>query len=312
MFELLPIATSENYSEDAYLSANADVREAIGQGRFASGREHFEIFGRIEHRRLALSNLDEFLKLKKEKLAGIEPLLRQNLPCVATEMYFDFLSHELKSAFSIVDTSAVSSNNYDSDMLALIDRSRLVLDCGAGFRPVYYENVVNFEIVDYPSTDVLGVGEVLPFKDAVFDAVISNAVLEHVQDPWRCAAEIVRVLKPGGELFCSVPFLQPLHGYPHHYFNMTASGLKAVFGDQIEVIKQYVNESTLPIWSLSWILRSWLEGLSESERLEFSQLKVSDLIGMPEEHLQKPYVTGLSEEKNFELAAATILLGKKK
>jgi SAM-dependent methyltransferase len=99
----------------------------------------------------------------------------------------------------------------------------------AGLRDIYYDNVVNYEIVDYDTTDVIGPGERLPFRDGVFDAVISIAVLEHVRDPFACAAEIVRVLKPGGELVCSVPFLQPLHGYPHHYYNMTPQGLRALF-----------------------------------------------------------------------------------
>jgi hypothetical protein len=26
-----------------------------------------------------------------------------------------------------------------------------------------------------------------------------------------------------------VPFLQPLHGYPHHYYNMTGEGLRNLF-----------------------------------------------------------------------------------
>ena len=73
----------------------------------------------------------------------------------------------------------------------------LILDCGAGRRPIYYSNVVNFEIVAYDTTDVRGVGESLPFETDSFDAVFSFAVLEHVKDPFRCASEICRVLKPG-------------------------------------------------------------------------------------------------------------------
>ena len=79
-----------------------------------------------------------------------------------------------------------------------------------GRRAVYFDNVVNFEIVPYDTTDVRGVGEELPFRDASFDAVVSIAVLEHVKDPFRCAREIARVLKPGGELICAVPFLPAL------------------------------------------------------------------------------------------------------
>ena len=49
-----------------------------------------------------------------------------------------------------------------------------------------------------------GVGEQLPFPDAVFDLVLSNEVIEHVQSDREAVREIVRTLKPGGRLvlFC--------------------------------------------------------------------------------------------------------------
>ncbi|MHB1326124.1 MAG: class I SAM-dependent methyltransferase [Thermoleophilia bacterium] len=136
-----------------------------------------------------------------------------------------------------------------------------VLDCGAGKRPIYFDNVVNFEIVSYDTTDARGVGEVLPFVDNAFDAVLSIAVLEHVKDTFLCAREIARVLKPGDDLMCCVPFLQPLHGYPHHYYNMTHQGLKNLFEDLVKIDRLDVYESVLPISSLTWIVRSWADGL---------------------------------------------------
>lgn len=45
----------------------------------------------------------------------------------------------------------------------------------------------------------------LPFPDGFFDAVICSEVLEHVPDHERAAAEILRVLRPGGDLAVSVP-----------------------------------------------------------------------------------------------------------
>ena len=47
-----PVATDENYSEDGYLAANPDVREAVAAGTFKSARQHFERHGLVEERRI--------------------------------------------------------------------------------------------------------------------------------------------------------------------------------------------------------------------------------------------------------------------
>jgi SAM-dependent methyltransferase len=45
----------------------------------------------------------------------------------------------------------------------------------------------------------------LPFRDRAFDVVVCSEVLEHIPDHRRAMREIVRVLKPGGDLIVSVP-----------------------------------------------------------------------------------------------------------
>jgi len=47
-------------------------------------------------------------------------------------------------------------------------------------------------------------GEVLPYSDNVFDALLSHEVIEHVADDRLAAREMIRVLRPGGRviLFC--------------------------------------------------------------------------------------------------------------
>jgi SAM-dependent methyltransferase len=214
--------------------------------------------------------------------------------------------------FGVKPTDAVSENQYDEHALRLIDEHRdgLVLDCGAGFREEYLPNVINLEIVPYDSTDIVALAEQIPLRDASVDAVISSAVLEHVKHPWRAAEEIARVLKPGGALYVAVPFLQPLHGYPNHYFNMTGDGLASLFPG-FEVEWHEVIDSLHPIWSVSWILRSWRDGLAGGTRREFEQMRVSELIGDPLDYLGRPFVAELSRAKRFELAAGTALLARK-
>jgi SAM-dependent methyltransferase len=51
---------------------------------------------------------------------------------------------------------------------------------------------------------VCAAGERLPFPDQAFSAVLSNEVIEHVQDDCAALAEMARVLRPGGRalIFC--------------------------------------------------------------------------------------------------------------
>lgn len=100
---------------------------------------------------------------------------------------------------------------------------------GAGLRFTYASNIVNLEIYPCISTDVISIGEKLPFDDNQFDYIMCLAVLEHTREPWEVAREMCRVLKPGGKILVDYPFLQPVHGYPHHYFNATPLGAPTLF-----------------------------------------------------------------------------------
>jgi SAM-dependent methyltransferase len=250
---------------------------------------------------------------KAAKLRRIAPLLRPDRAGRLTAHHFDCLTPELRAATGIIATDAVSSHPYDGIALDLIRRHAggLVLDAGAGSRAEYLPDVVNLEIAPYPSTDVLAVGEALPFVDGAFDAILSLSVLEHVRDPFACARELIRVLKPGGTLYASVPFLQPYHGYPHHYYNMTHQGLAALFAGGLVVQEQRVLDSGHPLWTLAWFLRSYTAALPAEMRGKFQNMTVADFLGTPEELLRRDIAVALPEAARFELAAATILLARK-
>src|SRR3989304_1470233 len=190
------VVNKKNFNEDLYLDLNSDVRKEVLEGNLNSGYDHFIRWGEKEKRLQVNAKIYE---MRKQKNLLIKKIIKRGY---AKDFYrerhkFNFLKQNIKEEFNIVDTSNISANDYDSDIVKLIESHNdgIILDCGAGYRNTYYNNVVNYEIVDYSTTDVLGVGEKLPFKDNVFDVVISVAVLEHVKDPFLCAEEIVRVLK---------------------------------------------------------------------------------------------------------------------
>jgi SAM-dependent methyltransferase len=227
---------------------------------------------------------------------------------------FDLLSDGERSALAPSATDSISVHHYDPAAMQFVydHRDGLVLDCGAGLRTTEYPHVVNLEVIPYRSTNVLGVNERLPFVDEAFDGVMSLAVLEHLRDPRAAAHELSRILKPGGRLLAVAPLLAPVHGYPHHYFNMTAAGLESLFSDSFEIQESAVPETGLPIWALTWMLRSWSDGLRGAARARFHELRVKDLLEDGSVYLKDDFVRSLRPETNFELAATTLLLAKKR
>jgi SAM-dependent methyltransferase len=270
-----------------------------------------------------------FREIKENKFETLAPLLccpyckknagreEKNFRCPACGRTFlhngnavDFLTDGLRAEFSIIDTGNVSDHGFEPQAIKAVEThpERLFLDVGAGFKYTCFENVINLEIVDYPSTDILGVGERLPFVNDSFDGVISSAVLEHVKDPFCCAAEIMRVLKPGGDLFCSAPFLQPHHGYPNHYYNMTSNGLVNLFpGLHIREID--VPYYLHPMAAITWILAGYGQGLPDDLRARFFSLKIEEIITLFSnfKSIDDPLLTRLSRTARFGLACGTFI-----
>lgn len=91
-------------------------------------------------------------------------------------------------------------------------------------------HMINLDVSIRKHVDLLADAHQLPFADQSLDAVYSNAVLEHVQRPWKVAEEIFRVLRPGGKVFINVPFLNIIHD-KHDYFRFTDRGLDILFSD---------------------------------------------------------------------------------
>jgi len=120
--------------------------------------------------------------------------------------------------------------------------------------------------------DVVADGGQLPFKDGVFDAIITEAVLEHVREPQRVVAEIYRALKPGGYVCAAVPFLQGFHASPHDYQRYTVPGFDHLFSD---FIKLEGGDCAGPTASLHWIFREYI-GLAFS----FGNLLLAKLISL--------------------------------
>jgi SAM-dependent methyltransferase len=135
-----------------------------------------------------------------------------------------------------------------------------MLNAGAGQRDITaflrahgVTQLTRYDIASADADVIIGPLEAMPFADSTFDSALCNAVLEHVQDADRAIAELARVVKKGGHIVVSIPFLQPYHPCPGDFRRYTADGLSQLGrAVGLEVL------AVLPVHSfaqtLGWIL----------------------------------------------------------
>jgi len=128
-------------------------------------------------------------------------------------------------------------------------RGRL-LDFGCGSKP--YKDL--FAVSEYIGTDIetsghdhrneeIDVyydGRTLPFPDASFDSIFSSEVFEHIFNLPEILDELYRVLKPGGYMLITVPFVWDEHEIPYDFARYTSFGLRHILTEkQLQVVEAH-------------------------------------------------------------------------
>ncbi len=109
-----------------------------------------------------------------------------------------------------------------------------VVDIGAGHVDRYshlfsFDEYVTTDVAPHKRVTIVAPADKLPFPDSSFDSAVSTQVYEHLPQPFSAAAEMYRVLRPGGYAVVTVPQLNELHEMPHDYFRYTSYGLVSLF-----------------------------------------------------------------------------------
>ncbi len=122
------------------------------------------------------------------------------------------------------------------------------------------------------------------------------------------------MLNPGGQVFIDCPFLQPVHGYPSHFFNATREGLTSIFEDEgFSVDLAFTGAHQTAAYSIQWLLGRFAHNLNDPGlRHEFAQMTVSDLVSMSQQDpLWWKFLNALSKEAFAELACGNMLFATK-
>lgn len=128
-----------------------------------------------------------------------------------------------------------------------------VLDVGAGrgdFRQIFIgQAYIGLDIYPYPETDLaVDLVEICPFNTGSFDLVVLANVIEHVYEYRQLVSRCASLLKPGGRLLITVPFLLKLHQEPvdyHRYTHYALLQLAEENGLVAEQLDAYTNPLAL-------------------------------------------------------------------
>jgi SAM-dependent methyltransferase len=121
------------------------------------------------------------------------------------------------------------------------------LEVGSYLEPSYghfFPHRIGIDIRKGPGVDIVASVYELPFEDDRFANVLCMSVLEHLEDPARAISEMRRVLRPGGRIIVSVPFLFPIHDAPGDYWRFTKFGIRHLFREGWR-IEQLIAEANL-------------------------------------------------------------------
>ncbi|HMJ08252.1 MAG TPA: class I SAM-dependent methyltransferase [Pyrinomonadaceae bacterium] len=114
-----------------------------------------------------------------------------------------------------------------------------VLDVGCGFMPYRkliesnraVEKYIGMDLEDSElygqrRPDLKWNGITIPLGNESVDCVMATEFLEHYAEPETALREILRVMKHGGRLFGTVPFVWNLHEIPHDEYRYTPYSLE--------------------------------------------------------------------------------------
>jgi SAM-dependent methyltransferase len=138
---------------------------------------------------------------------------------------------------------------------------------GDGSEALYEEadiELIAFDIYRTEYVQMVADAHSIPLASASIDGVWIQAVLEHVVEPQKVAAEMHRVLRDGGLIYAETPFMQQVHEGRFDFQRFTESGHRWLFR-HFELVDSGVVWG--PGWTLQWAIRYFFWGLTRSRTL---------------------------------------------
>jgi SAM-dependent methyltransferase len=211
----------------------------------------------------------------------------------------------------------LASNNRHLDMVLQLLTAHLkenvstkkLLIVGAGDGAFGFESILDFKNVEIVGIDIysgqlvdfIADAHYLPFKSDTFDAIIIQAVLEHVIDPNIVVAEIYRVLKTSGLVYSESSFMQQVHEGAYDFFRFTPVGHRYLFRNFETLLCGGSGSSGIV---LAWSFRYFFWALTRSKRF-------ASLLSTPFFLLLPFFDKFLCNKSLFDSSSSSYFLGRK-
>jgi SAM-dependent methyltransferase len=144
------------------------------------------------------------------------------------QMFNTTLTAKIYNLGKKIVSSDYQPKKHLEEFIFAIEPDAVVAELGSGNRRLT-PNIINIDLFPFPNVDIIADITKTPLDSNSIDYLIIDAVLEHVPEPHKVVEEIYRIVKPGGAVYCLVPFVYPYHGYPHNYFNFSKDALDFLF-----------------------------------------------------------------------------------
>jgi hypothetical protein len=104
--------------------------------------------------------------------------------------------------------------------------------------------------------------------------------------------------------------LQPVHGYPSHYYNATREGLHSLFVDKFDIDELYTGAWQGPDYTVHWVLNALLSSIKDDGvRTRLSQMTIGDLCKQqPQSEMWNMLLGSLDERSVSMLSCGNMLV----
>lgn len=185
-------------------------------------------------------------------------------------------SRLFKRAINPVGFIARSFIQQSSRHLPPTASSRSCVDIGAGTAPyestlqafAKVEPYIAVDVAPSDKTTVIADCGSLPLRADSIDLVVSFDVIQHVTDPRKMLTEARRVLKPGGHLILTYPFLYP-ECDAQDFRRWTVDGMRSMLNAHgFEMVLEQRRGGALFAWTcwITWMIQHLIPGQRRSWR----------------------------------------------